>query len=59
MPERRIKCLATDISHCTELVIDLSLKLPVSWFFLLNFFSVDGKYMGFEDDSVSSCESPV
>lgn len=58
MPERRIKYVAIDISHCTELVIDLSLKLPVS-VSLLIFFSVESEYISFEEDSVSSCESPV
>lgn len=39
MPKRRTKYIATGISHCTEEIIDLSLKLAVSTFFYFFFFN--------------------
>lgn len=58
MPERRTKCIATGIFHCTEYMIDLSLKFSVS-VFLFFFFLLEGSILALKKSSVTSCELPV
>lgn len=47
IPERRTKWIATGIFHCTEYIIDLSLKLSVNVFSFW-FSSVGEEYKNFE-----------